>query len=34
MLAVYIDDCILIAKTEKLVQLAVKEIAESLEISD
>ena len=34
MLAVYIDDCILIAKTEQLVNTAVKEIAESFEITD
>ena len=33
MLVVYIDDYIPIAKTEKLVQLAVKEIAESFEIT-
>jgi len=33
MLVVYIDDYIPIAKTEKLVQLAVKELAESFEIT-
>jgi len=32
-LVVYIDDYIPIAKTEKLVQLAVKELAESFEIT-
>jgi len=34
MLAVYIDYCILIAKTEQLVKTAVKEIAESFEITN
>ena len=34
LLAVYIDDCILIAKTAKLIQAAVKEIAKKFEISN
>ena len=34
MLAIYIDDCILIAKTEKLVTEAVKELSLNFEITD
>jgi len=31
---VYIDDCTLIAKTKKLIQAAVKEMAKNFEITD
>jgi len=34
MLAVYIDDCILIAKTKQLVETAVKEMAKSFKITN
>ena len=34
MLAIYIDDCILIAKTEKLITMAVKELSINFEITD
>jgi len=34
MLAIYIDDCILIAKTEKLITAAVKELSINFEITD
>jgi len=34
MLAVYIDNCILIAKTEKLIRAVIKELSTNFEITD